>query len=115
MSFRVEYKRGSTGPAMFQRHVRFQVDISTITKQSGDNTKEHLYAITFTLLSGNIRRFRRVCEHIQAQVCARRAPPSPRAQRKFTTELSESSSCGSDSSELFLNARQVVEKHNMFI
>ncbi|CAG9831358.1 unnamed protein product [Diabrotica balteata] len=56
---------------------------------------------------GNIRRFRRVCEHIQAQVCTRRPPPSPRAQRKFTTELSESSSCGSDSSELFLNTRQV--------
>lgn len=54
MSFRVEYKRGSTGPAMFQRQVRFQVDISTITKQSGDNSKEHLYAITFTLLSGEV-------------------------------------------------------------
>lgn len=25
MSFRVEYKRSGTGPAMFQRHVRFQV------------------------------------------------------------------------------------------
>ncbi|XP_056638496.1 serine/threonine-protein kinase BRSK1 isoform X2 [Diorhabda sublineata] len=107
MSFRVEYKRGTTGPAMFQRHVRFQVDISPIIKQSRDNTKEHIFAITFTLLSGNIRRFRRVCEHIQAQVCTRRPPPSPRAQRKFTTELSESSSCGSDSSELFLNTRQL--------
>lgn len=51
MSFRVEYKRGSAGPAMFQRHVRFQVDISIITKQI-ENAKEHLYAITFTLLSG---------------------------------------------------------------
>lgn len=37
---------------MFQRHVRFQVDISTITKQVGDNSKENLFAITFTLLSG---------------------------------------------------------------
>lgn len=26
MSFRVEYKRNGTGPAMFQRHVRFQVN-----------------------------------------------------------------------------------------
>lgn len=50
-------------------------------------------------VSGNIRRFRRVCEHIQSQVCSRRPPPSPRATRKFTTELSESSSCGSDTSE----------------
>ncbi|GFG39377.1 hypothetical protein Cfor_03224, partial [Coptotermes formosanus] len=99
MSFRVEYKRGSTAPAMFQRQVRFQVDVSTITKQAGDSPKEYLYAITFTLLSGNIRRFRRVCEHIQSQVCSRRPPPSPRATRKFTTELSESSSCGSDTSE----------------
>ncbi|KAK9745295.1 hypothetical protein QE152_g7054 [Popillia japonica] len=108
MSFRVEYKRTTTGPAMFQRQVRFQVDISTITKQSGENSKDPLFAITFTLLSGNIRRFRRVCEHIQAQVCTRRPPPSPRAQRKFTTELSESSSCGSDSSELYhLNTRQL--------
>lgn len=73
---------------------------------------------------GNIRRFRRVCEHIQAQVCSRNvginlggqsraAPPSPRASRKFTTEMSESSSCGSDTSErLFLSphpaTRQVV-------
>nr|KAF7423201.1 hypothetical protein H0235_008484 [Vespula pensylvanica] len=92
MSFRVEYKKGSTAPAMFQRQVRFQVDIS-----------------------GNIRRFRRVCEHIQSQVCSRNvglnltgqtraAPPSPRASRKFATEMSESSSCGSDTSErLFLS------------
>nr|CAI5844498.1 unnamed protein product [Callosobruchus analis] len=120
MSFRVEYKRGNTGPAMFQRHVRFQVDISAISKQQqGTNAapsipdmKEHLFAITFTLLSGNIRRFRRVCEHIQAQVCtARRPPPSPRAQRKFAPgagELSESSSCGSDNNELFFNTRQVT-------
>lgn len=53
MSFRVEYKRTTAGPAMFQRQVRFQVDISTITKQTGDNCKDPLYAITFTLLSGN--------------------------------------------------------------
>ncbi|XP_050358436.1 serine/threonine-protein kinase BRSK2 [Nymphalis io] len=82
MSFRVEYKRGSNAPAMFQRHVRFQVDISTITKAPGENGKEYLYAITFTLLSGNIRRFRRVCEVVQSAVCrapgaARLAPPHP--------------------------------------
>lgn len=54
MSFRVEYKRGSTAPAMFQRQVRFQVDIAAIPKQqTGDNSKEPLYAITFTLLSGS--------------------------------------------------------------
>ncbi|XP_050685735.1 serine/threonine-protein kinase BRSK2 [Leptidea sinapis] len=76
LSFRVEYKRGSNAPAMFQRHVRFQVDISTITKAPGENGKEYLYAITFTLLSGNIRRFRRVCEVLQSAVC--RAPGASR-------------------------------------
>uniref|UniRef100_A0A6A7G5L2 non-specific serine/threonine protein kinase n=3 Tax=Hirondellea gigas TaxID=1518452 RepID=A0A6A7G5L2_9CRUS len=96
MSFRLEYKRGSTGPAVFQRHVRFQVDITPVCppKEQGQ-----LYAINFILLSGNIRRFRRICEHLQSQVCSRRPPASPRVGRKFTTELSESSSCGSDTSD----------------
>ncbi|XP_076238535.1 BRSK family serine/threonine-protein kinase sugar-free frosting isoform X2 [Calliopsis andreniformis] len=118
MSFRVEYKSGNTARAMFQRQVCFQVDINAISKQPN----EPLYAITFTLLSGNIRRFRKVCEHIQSQVCVgyegmmrgqrRPAPPSPQASRKFTTEMSESSSCGSDTSERLLfphpATRQVV-------
>lgn len=51
MSFRLEYKRGSTGPTMFQRYVRIQVDINPICKQ-GD-VADLLFAITFTLLSGN--------------------------------------------------------------
>lgn len=50
MSFRLEYKRGSTGPTMFQRYVRIQVDINPICKQ-GD-VADLLFAITFTLLSG---------------------------------------------------------------
>jgi len=105
MSFKVEYKRGSSGPAMFQRQVRFQVDISPVPKPPGHPTtseREFIYAITFILLSGNIRRFRRICEHIQSQVCSRRPPPpSPRAARKFgnSEQLSESSSCGSDTSD----------------
>ncbi|CRK93040.1 CLUMA_CG006585, isoform A, partial [Clunio marinus] len=74
MSFRLEYKRGSTGPTMVQRYVRIQVDVNPICKQ-GD-VADLLFAITFTLLSGNIRRFRRICEHIQAQVCSKRYPTS---------------------------------------
>lgn len=50
MSFRLEYKRGSTGPTMFQRYVRIQVDVNPICKQ-GD-VADLLFAITFTLLSG---------------------------------------------------------------
>ena len=104
-----------------------QVDLSQVSKS--ESPSECLYAITFTLISGwcqislhsmsrimdprliliciapsgNIRRFRRICEHIQSMVCAaRRAPPaSPRAQRRTGKgqEMSESSSCGSDTSE----------------
>ncbi|XP_019536181.1 serine/threonine-protein kinase BRSK2 [Aedes albopictus] len=103
MSFRVEYKRGGTGPTMFQRHVRIQVDINTICKQGDVN--DMLFAITFTLISGNIRRFRRICEHIQAQVCSKRYPAalaSPTNQHNnkvSTTTVAESISCGSDSSD----------------
>jgi len=55
-------------------------------------------------LPGNIRRFRRICEHIQSMVCVSRrvAPPaSPRAKRRSTRggDLSESESIGSDTSE----------------
>lgn len=49
MSFRVEYKRGSAGPAVFQRHVRFQVDITPVYSPNDPNP---LYAINFILLSG---------------------------------------------------------------
>ncbi|KAL5237026.1 hypothetical protein ACI65C_004436 [Semiaphis heraclei] len=97
LSFRVEYRRGSGGTAMFQRQVRFQIDLSDVSNTH--SPRDYLFAIIFTLHSGNIRRFRRVCEHIQTQMCARKAPPSPRATRKFNTDLSESSSCGSDTSE----------------
>lgn len=96
-----------------------------------------LFAITFTLLSGershnadtsvqralrmpsvrpqsgNIRRFRRICEHIQSQVCSKRFPgPNSPPERlpSVTTAVSESSSCGSDSSErLSCYKRQVRE------
>ncbi|XP_055378784.1 serine/threonine-protein kinase BRSK2 isoform X2 [Condylostylus longicornis] len=106
-SFRVEYKRNGTGPVMFQRHVRFQVDISAICKQ-GD-VADLLFAITFTLLSGNIRRFRRICEHIQSQVCSKRfpGPSSPPTIPSVTQAVSESSSCGSDSSERLCYKRQI--------
>lgn len=82
---------------MFQRYVRIQVDISPICKQGKKKKKycecvsiiinylcsspllifvgdvaDLLFAITFTLLSGNIRRFRRICEHIQSQICVKK-------------------------------------------
>jgi hypothetical protein len=60
MSFRVEYKRPG-GTAMFQRNVRFHVDITCATPPQESNTngniekngdKPTIYCITFTLISG---------------------------------------------------------------
>lgn len=51
----------------------------------------------FILFLGPIRRFKRICEHIQAQILGRRPNHSPRISRRPTGELSESSSCGSES------------------
>ncbi|XP_011495632.1 PREDICTED: serine/threonine-protein kinase BRSK2 [Ceratosolen solmsi marchali] len=117
MSFRVEYKRNNAGSVMFQRQVRFQVDLSEISKQSS----ESLFAITFTLLNGNIRRFRRICEHIQSQVCGKSSIvhlgttgkgnlSSPRTSRKHSLEMSESSSCGSDTSDMLFVASQSITR-----
>lgn len=56
MSFKVEYKRSSSGPAMFQRHVRFNVDIAAIGQQETKGERgaelDVLYAITFVLIAG---------------------------------------------------------------
>ncbi|CAL1289899.1 unnamed protein product, partial [Larinioides sclopetarius] len=107
MSFRVEYKRAG-GPTMFQRNVRFHVDIALVSAGTHDGPlsavdrrsstdKPAVYCISFTLISGPIRRFKRICEHIQAQILGRRPNHSPRISRRPTAELSESSSCGSES------------------
>ena len=65
MSFRVEFKRPG-GTAMFQRNVRFHVDITCATPPADTNgtngtngsldtssDKPTIYCITFTLISGN--------------------------------------------------------------
>lgn len=48
-------------------------------------------------------------------MCTRKAPSSPRAGRKFNTDLSESSSCGSDTSDRlspYVNLRNVSFNKN---
>ena len=46
-----------------------QVDLSPVA--ASETPSSCLHAITFTLISGNIRRFRRICEHIQSMVRSR--------------------------------------------
>ncbi|XP_020938246.1 serine/threonine-protein kinase BRSK2 isoform X3 [Sus scrofa] len=65
-SFRAEYK-ATGGPAVFQKPVRFQVDI-TYTEGGAAQKENGVYSVTFTLLSGPSRRFKRVVETIQAQL-----------------------------------------------
>lgn len=50
-SFRAEYK-SSAGPAVFQKPVKFQVDI-TYTESGGATKDNGIYSVTFTLLSGD--------------------------------------------------------------
>lgn len=68
--------------------------------------------IYFHLIAGNIRRFRRICEHIQAQVCSKRypssmnSPPSqkpiivqPMQQQQTSQPMSTSSNSAAASAE----------------
>ncbi|XP_029540263.2 serine/threonine-protein kinase BRSK2-like [Oncorhynchus nerka] len=75
-SFRAEYKT-SGGPSVFQKPVKFQVDIAfSEGERERDREKTEkegkretgIYSVTFTLISGPSRRFKRVVETIQAQL-----------------------------------------------
>ncbi|XP_067088995.1 serine/threonine-protein kinase BRSK2 isoform X2 [Osmerus mordax] len=86
-SFRAEYK-SSGGPSVFQKPVKFQVDIAF---SEGDREREReraeregkretgIYSVTFTLISGPSRRFKRVVETIQAQLLSTHDQPSVQA------------------------------------
>lgn len=77
-SFRVEYKRGhsssrSSPASHFQRNVRFNVDLlpqETESVVGGHSTdvEPTSFVITFTLVSGSVRRFKRITEHIQGLI-----------------------------------------------
>ncbi|XP_023813571.1 serine/threonine-protein kinase BRSK2-like isoform X2 [Oryzias latipes] len=86
-SFRAEYK-SSGGPSVFQKPVKFQVEIGF---SEGEREREReraerdrrremgLYSVTFTLLTGPSRRFKRVVETIQAQLLSTHDQPSVQA------------------------------------
>ncbi|XP_051925327.1 serine/threonine-protein kinase BRSK2 isoform X1 [Hippocampus zosterae] len=82
-SFRAEYK-SSGGPSVFQKPVKFQVDIA-FSEGEKERDRERaerdarretgIYSVTFTLISGPSRRFRRVVETIQAQLLSSHDQP----------------------------------------
>ncbi|XP_076971451.1 serine/threonine-protein kinase BRSK2 isoform X4 [Tamandua tetradactyla] len=73
-SFRAEYKSAG-GPAVFQKPVKFQVDI-TYSEGGSAQKDSGVYSVTFALLSGPSRRFKRVVETIQAQLLSSHDQPS---------------------------------------
>ncbi|XP_024145638.2 serine/threonine-protein kinase BRSK2 [Oryzias melastigma] len=77
-SFRAEYK-STAGPTVFQKPVKFQVDI-TYTESTSATKENGIYSVTFTLLSGPSRRFKRVVETIQAQLLSTNDQPGIQPQ-----------------------------------
>ncbi|KAF7212259.1 transcript variant X7 [Nothobranchius furzeri] len=77
-SFRAEYK-STAGPTVFQKPVKFQVDI-TYTESTSATKENGIYSVTFTLLSGPSRRFKRVVETIQAQLLGSNDQPGIQPQ-----------------------------------
>uniref|UniRef100_A0A8C2ZMM0 BR serine/threonine kinase 2 n=1 Tax=Cyclopterus lumpus TaxID=8103 RepID=A0A8C2ZMM0_CYCLU len=75
-SFRAEYK-STAGPTVFQKPVKFQVDI-TYTESTSATKDNGIYSVTFTLLSGPSRRFKRVVETIQTQLLSSDQPGTHR-------------------------------------
>ncbi|KAM9744928.1 serine/threonine-protein kinase BRSK1-like isoform 2-T2 [Menidia menidia] len=86
-SFRAEYK-STGGPSVFQKPIKFQVDI-VFSEGEREREKERaekegrremgIYSVTFTLLTGPSRRFKRVVETIQAQLLSTHDQPSVQA------------------------------------
>ncbi|XP_071974175.1 serine/threonine-protein kinase BRSK2 isoform X5 [Engystomops pustulosus] len=83
-SFRAEYK-STGGPSVFQKPVKFQVDI-TYTESCEKQKDCGIYSVTFTLLSGPSRRFKRVVETIQTQLLSSHEQPS-------VLQLSDTNNC----------------------
>uniref|UniRef100_A0A4W6EPF5 Protein kinase domain-containing protein n=1 Tax=Lates calcarifer TaxID=8187 RepID=A0A4W6EPF5_LATCA len=105
-SFRAEYK-SSGGPSVFQKPVKFQVDIAF---SEGEREREReraeregrremgIYSVTFTLISGPSRRFKRVVETIQAQLLSTHDQPSVQALAERERAADGGSGSGNSSS-----------------
>uniref|UniRef100_A0A668S018 Uncharacterized protein n=1 Tax=Oreochromis aureus TaxID=47969 RepID=A0A668S018_OREAU len=93
-SFRAEYK-STAGPTVFQKPVKFQVDI-TYTESTSATKENGIYSVTFTLLSGPSRRFKRVVETIQAQLLSSNDQPGiqPQISGKWTNGCLQLFICG---------------------
>eukprot|EP00058_Branchiostoma_floridae_P022772 XP_002608262.1 hypothetical protein BRAFLDRAFT_87940 [Branchiostoma floridae] len=73
-SFKAEYKNAGGTSSMFSKPVRFQVDITP--SESVSEKQSAIYSVSFTLISGPSRRFKRVVELIQQQLLSSPTPPT---------------------------------------
>ncbi|KAL7064978.1 hypothetical protein AAHC03_04489 [Spirometra sp. Aus1] len=82
-TFRAEYRRAGSGSSLLARPVKMQIDIVRasnpahgISNGTPDGSASdvapdrELYAVNFQLLSGPARRFKRLCEQLQAPLLA---------------------------------------------
>ncbi|XP_048848066.1 serine/threonine-protein kinase BRSK2 isoform X3 [Brienomyrus brachyistius] len=86
-SFRAEHKAAG-GPSVFQKPIKFHVDIA-VSERERERERERadregrrrtgIFSVTFTLISGPSRRFKRVVETIQAQLLSTHDQPSVQA------------------------------------
>ncbi|CAF1116942.1 unnamed protein product [Adineta steineri] len=84
--YRCEYRRPDRS-SMFQRNIRFHVEICTV--KSIDSSSSDSYYVTFTLITGQARRFKKLCEEIQAlfltskeRLAKQRRPQPPPPQQQ---------------------------------
>ncbi|XP_078669713.1 serine/threonine-protein kinase BRSK2-like isoform X3 [Branchiostoma floridae x Branchiostoma belcheri] len=84
-SFKAEYKNAGGTSSMFSKPVRFQVDI---TPSEGVSEKQSaIYSVSFTLISGPSRRFKRVVELIQQQLLSSPTPPTHTSHSRTYDEV----------------------------
>ncbi|CAF1680866.1 unnamed protein product, partial [Adineta ricciae] len=87
--YRCEYRRPDRS-SMFQRNIRFHVEICTV--KSIDPSTPDSYYVTFTLITGQARRFKKLCEEIQAlfltskERLAKQRRPQQQQQQQATND-----------------------------
>ncbi|XP_071504512.1 LOW QUALITY PROTEIN: serine/threonine-protein kinase BRSK2-like, partial [Diadema antillarum] len=95
-SFRAEFKRAGSG-AVFAKPIKFQVEI-LMPDGGADTSKENcVHILHFLLLSGPVRRFRRLVELIQSRLSSSRVNSTeslPGPIRSSSTGSSSSTSVG---------------------
>ncbi|KJH48379.1 hypothetical protein DICVIV_05494 [Dictyocaulus viviparus] len=109
--FRVEYKRGPTvGGGVFSRGVKMNVEIIPSQQMVVMNNEPSTYVVQFVLLSGPVRRFKRLVEHLSSILQSSTQQRAERAQQaavmvrpRRLSDSSVSSACSDTESNTSMN------------